>query len=147
MATKETVWDMVQSMATLWRFPSQDLKATAETYHQALKDLSDDNVRNAAQELCASWGKSSAPMPADIIRIAKEQRPVPFRPPRLPRKEPTHEEIITKVKRDTYASQAIIEVLGSHKPFEKWTEAEKTAVAKRQAELRAELGMIQRAMS
>ena len=37
MPTKETVIELIRLMATLWRFPTKDLKTTAAAYHMALR--------------------------------------------------------------------------------------------------------------
>lgn len=136
MATKETVWDLVQSMATLWRFPGKDLKATAKTYHRALRDLSDDQATEAVTALLSEWGKPQAPAPADILTTAKAFKRQSNPLPRLPRSEPSHDEIIAKIKRDMAPLNAVLDVLGDYKPFDKWTEDEKRRVARAQAAAR-----------
>lgn len=144
MATKEAVWEAVQSMASVWRFPGEDLKATALAYHLALRDLSDNQLAASAAELLSSWEKQAPPKPADFCRVAKELRPPLPSSPRLPPREPSHEEIMHRVKCQTYHLQAIAEVLGDkrrHDHSRNWSPEEWKAISKRQAELKADLGL------
>ena len=144
MATKETIWDMVSSMASVWTFPGNDLKATAAAYYQALRDLSDDQIMDAATALLASWQKASPPKPADIRVSVAELRISSPRQPRLPRPEPDHDEILHRIKCQTYHVRAITDVLGEerrHLHHSHWTASEWKAISKRQAELRSALGL------
>lgn len=144
MATKETITDLIRSMASVWNFPGKDLKATAGAYHVALRDLSDDDVKGAITALLSEWTKNSPPKPADIRMTAATFKTISQALPGLPQREPSHEEIMLKVRRDTYACRAIAEVLGEHRRHEHprfWTRPEWLAIAKRQKELRTELGL------
>ena len=70
--------------------------------------------------------------------VQRAPRPVRRRP------TPSHDEIMHKVRCDTYHVRAIAEVLGEkrkHVPHGEWTAAEFAAIAKRQAEMRRELGL------
>lgn len=144
MATRETLWDVVSSMATVWKFPGEDLKATAKAYHLALRDLSDDQIMDAAQALLSSWTKTVPPKPADIRTTAAELKPSPYTPPRLARPEPSHEDIMHKLRCDTYHVRAVTEVLGEkrrHEHHRYWTAEEWKAISAKQAKYRAELGL------
>ena len=144
MATKETIAEAVQSMASVWKFPSSDLKATAAAYHLALRDLADEQVTEAVTALLSSWGRNTPPKPADILAQVKEFEISSPRPPRLPRPQPSHDDIIHKVRCDTYHVRAIREVLGEkrrHTPHWHWTAEESVAISSRQAEMRKELGL------
>ena len=141
MATKETVWEAVQSMASVWKFPGTDLKLTAGAYYSALRDLSDEDVKRATGALLSEWTKTAPPKPADVRIIADELRPLPPRLPRPARHEPTHEEIMAKIRRDNYHVQAIREcgVWDIHP--DKWSLEQSRAVSKRQHKLREQYGI------
>ena len=144
MATKEMIAEMIDSMASVWKFPREDLKATAETYYRALRDLSDDQVMDAATDLLSSWTKTAPPKPADIRTTAAELKPSPYMPPRLVRPEPSHEDIVHKIRCDLYHVRAITEVLGDkrrHEHHRHWTAEEWKAISAKQAKYRAELGL------
>ena len=144
MATRETTWDAIQSMASVWTFPGKDLKATAEAYYLALRDLSDDQLTDAVTALLSSWAKASPPKPADILTKASEFKISSPRPRRLPKPAPSHDDIMHKVRCDTYHVRAITEVLGEerrHTPHWRWTAEESVKISSRQAEMRKELGL------
>lgn len=143
MATKETIWDAVQLMANVWKFPGADLKAAATAYHLALRDLGDEQVTEAITALLSSWEKATPPRPAEILKQAAEFKILSPRPPRLPKPAPSHDEIMHKVRCDTYHVRAIAEVLGErrrHTPHWQWTPEEFKAISRRQADMRKELG-------
>ena len=143
MATKETIWDAVQLMASVWKFPG-DLKTVAAAYHTALRDLGDTEATEAIKALLSSWEKASPPRPADILKQAAEFKILSPRPPRLAKPTPSHDEIMHKVRCDTYHVRAIREVLGEerrHTPHWRWTSEESVAISRRQAEMRKELGL------
>ena len=141
MATKETIWGAVQLMAGAWKFPGVDLKQTAMAYYEALRDLADEDIERATKSLLASWPKETAPKPAVIRQTAHETRPSPPKPPRLERPAPTHEEIMAKLKRDMYATQAIKECGLADKRIDRWTHEQRRAVATKQRDYRQKLGI------
>ena len=62
----------------------------------------------------------------------------------MPPKEPSHAEIMHRIRCDTYASQAIAQVLGEsrkHQPSSMWTRDEWLAISRLQKKMRAELGV------
>ena len=140
MATKETVWDAVRLMASVWRFPNEDQKATATAYHVALSDLSDLEVTEAVKSLMHSWTKTAPPKPADIRSEALANKPSNNRP-LLPRPEPNHEDILRKIRVGSYHVNAIAQCGLADKTPDRWTREEWLQASKRQAELRRELGL------
>lgn len=61
-------------------------------------------------------------------------------PPRKPRR-PSHDDILQSIRLDTYVAVSLRECGVWDKPFKNWTSEERRAVAKRQADMRAELGI------
>ena len=127
-------------MATLWTFPSKDMKLTAEAYHLALRDLSDEAAREATTALTSEWGNRIAPKPADILMKATEFRRTLPDSPRLPPRESSHEEIMDRIKRQLAPHRIIAEVLSEERRHEnpkRWTAEERREISRRQAEARS----------
>ena len=145
MARPDTIAKMIKALSTVSKFQTEDLKTTAEVYHQALNDLSDQQIEDATSSLLTRWTRTMAPKPSDIRQAANEFKPrLKQPPPRSVLEGRSHEDSLRQAMVDSYAGRVIRQVLGD-KAFDRhpktWTRAEWLKVSKAQAKERKRLGI------